>query len=130
MVIYDLLRRYNMKLSDLGKFTRKYRIDKNILLKDMAEELGISTAFLSAVETGRKAVPANFYDRLTKNYSFNNEEMKELKAAIDTTIKQATIPVPDNDLDRRLVGAFCRSFQDLDEQKKRDFLRILEGGNE
>ena len=122
MVIYDLLRRYNMKLSDLGKFTRKYRIDKNILLKDMAEELGISTAFLSAVETGRKAVPAN--------YSFNNEEMKELKAAIDTTIKQATIPVPDNDLDRRLVGAFCRSFQDLDEQKKRDFLRILEGGNE
>ncbi len=33
-------------LSELGKFLRKFRIDNGLLLKDMADTLSISPAYL------------------------------------------------------------------------------------
>ncbi len=46
-------------LTEFGKAIRKIRLDKGEILKDMAKRLGISSAFLSAVENGRKNVPEN-----------------------------------------------------------------------
>lgn len=44
-------------LTGIGKFLRKLRIDNEEILKDMADALGVSSAFLSAVENGRKKMP-------------------------------------------------------------------------
>lgn len=45
-----------MKITQLGKFLRKIRIDCNQILMDMATELNISVAQLSAIELGKRAV--------------------------------------------------------------------------
>ena len=44
-------------LTPFGQIVRKKRIDKFLTLKEMADALGVSSAFLSAVEMGRKAIP-------------------------------------------------------------------------
>ena len=41
-------------LTALGKFLRKLRIDNGEILKDMADKLGVTASFLSAVENGKK----------------------------------------------------------------------------
>ena len=40
--------------NNFGKFCRKLRIDRGEILADMAKKLGVSSAFLSKVETGGK----------------------------------------------------------------------------
>ena len=44
-------------LTSIGRFLRKLRIDHGEILKDMADALGVSYAFLSAVENGKKKCP-------------------------------------------------------------------------
>lgn len=58
-----------MQLTELGKELRKLRVDLDINLADMAGTVGVSSAFLSAVETGKKPAPSDFVDRLANHYS-------------------------------------------------------------
>jgi len=50
----------NKMITEYGKFLRKLRIDQGQILKTMAEKLGVSSAFLSAVENGKKKIPKTF----------------------------------------------------------------------
>ena len=43
-----------MNLTAFGKLIRTFRLEKLMRLKDMASDLGVSSAFLSAVETGER----------------------------------------------------------------------------
>jgi transcriptional regulator with XRE-family HTH domain len=45
-------------LTEFGQYLRKIRIDCGDLLKDMADKLGVTSSYLSAVETGKRNVPA------------------------------------------------------------------------
>ena len=44
-------------VNSFGKFCRRLRIDRGELLADMANRLGVSSAFLSKVENGGKKPP-------------------------------------------------------------------------
>lgn len=44
-------------LTRFGKQLRKLRIDREERLKDMADRLNVTTAYLSAVENGKRTVP-------------------------------------------------------------------------
>ena len=68
-----------VKLNDFGKELRKLRIDKSELLKDMADRLDVSPAFISAVETGRKAIPAGFVARIAAAYDLGDEPRGKLQ---------------------------------------------------
>lgn len=57
-----------MKLTELGKEIRKIRIERDEVLFDMAQKLEISPAMLSAIETGSKAAPEDFVERLASQY--------------------------------------------------------------
>ncbi|MCX4042094.1 helix-turn-helix transcriptional regulator [Aeromonas hydrophila] len=46
-----------MALTEFGKAVRKARIDTNCTLLSMAQELGVTSAFLSGLETGNKKIP-------------------------------------------------------------------------
>lgn len=52
-----------MNLSPFGKAVRKLRIDAEVYLIQMAEYLGVRPATLSAMETGRAAVPLSITTR-------------------------------------------------------------------
>ena len=52
-------------MTELGIALRKIRLDKHELLREMAAKLNVSSAFLSAVETGKKRPPANFVNKIS-----------------------------------------------------------------
>ena len=53
-------------LTEFGVEVRKLRLEKRMRLKEMAEKLQMSSAFLSAVETGSKRVPAGLPGRISE----------------------------------------------------------------
>jgi transcriptional regulator with XRE-family HTH domain len=116
-----------MNLTNFGKFIRNYRMDHRILLKQMADRLGISSAFLSSVETGSKQIPQDLESKLVEAYYFTNEEKYSLYTAIDTSRTQSTISVAQKPLDQMLMGAFCRNLDALDDKKKQELLELLKG---
>ena len=56
-----------MGLDDFGRTVRNIRLVRALLLYDMAKDLDISPAELSAIECGRKPVPDWFVSKLQKN---------------------------------------------------------------
>ncbi len=48
-----------MKVTEFGKFSRKLRIENDELLRDMANKLGVTASYLSAVEIGKRNIPKN-----------------------------------------------------------------------
>ncbi len=116
-----------MKRTKFGEFIRGYRRTNKILLKEMAEALGVSSAFLSAVENGNKPIPQGIEQKLVSIFSFSDEDKNGLFQSVDATRTQSTINVPNNPLDQMLVGAFCRNFNELDDIKKEELLNLLKG---
>ena len=53
------------KLTDFGKAIRKLRIDYDTNLNELATSIGVSSAFLSAVETGKKPISAELITKIT-----------------------------------------------------------------
>ena len=55
-----------MTYTALGKFLRKLRVDRDERLYDMAENVGVSSAFLSGVENGHKKASASLINNIRK----------------------------------------------------------------
>lgn len=72
-------------INDLGKMLRKIRIEKDERLLHMAEKIGVSIAFLSAMETGRKSPPLNILDRIVTAYKMDKTQRIQLELAISNS---------------------------------------------
>lgn len=68
-------------LTKFGKQLRKIRIEYDQRLKDMADKLGVTVAYLSAVENGNRAVPDAWVNKIANEYSLNEQEIIELQKA-------------------------------------------------
>lgn len=113
-------------LTAFGKYCRKLRIDKGELLKNMADNLGVSPAFLSAVEVGRRNVPLNWTQILKDLYFLNQEQMDSLYEAIELSKTQVKIDLGGlNGKDRQLAISFAKEFKELDDDKKNRILAML-----
>lgn len=113
-------------LTQFGVFCRKLRIDNGELLKSMADKLGVTSSYLSAVETGRRSVPHEWLQKITSLYSLRAEEAAALGSAIANS--QLTIKIDlkgSNDSDKNLAMAFAREFKELNEDDKSKILNIL-----
>ena len=68
--------------TELGKFLRKLRIDKNEILLDMANKLGVSPSFLSSVEIGKRQMPPMWNIRICKLYALTDAQKATLEQVI------------------------------------------------
>ncbi|WP_135211886.1 XRE family transcriptional regulator [Vitreimonas flagellata] len=114
-----------MKLTPFGQALRALRIERGLRLLDMAKTLGCSSAFLSAVETGRKSVPPAFFANIVNEYGLAVPEVESLRRALDRTKKEVKLDEV-SDENRELVAAFARKVDELpqdviDELKKKVF---------
>ncbi len=64
-------------MTEIAKFLRKLRIDNEQSLGDMAEKLGLSAAYLSAIENDKRKIPEDMKDNLFKAYSLTEEQKLE-----------------------------------------------------
>lgn len=117
------------KLTPFGIALRKLRLDRAERLLDMAQRVGKSAAYLSAVETGRKPIPDGFVAVLARALDLSPDQIRDLRQAKDQTRKE--VPVGDlSHENRELVAAFARQLDDvpvaLREQLKKIVLKSVQ----
>ena len=115
-------------LTEYGKILRHYRIDNQILLADMAKTLGISPAYLSSIETGSRAVPADLTEKVVDMYGFDEEMRTRLMKAEAETNKSLTIDL--REASPEAVDAtvmFAREIRNLSVQEVRDLYNKMHG---
>ena len=119
------------KLSPFGKALRVKRIERDLLLGTVARELGVSSSYLSQVETGGKPIPDDFVDRLRPIMALTDAEVAELQRAAAAATAEFKIsmkrgaPVED----RILAHALARQFATLSPAQKRALGSIVSKGN-
>jgi Zn-dependent peptidase ImmA (M78 family) len=95
----------------------------------MADRLDLTSAFLSAIETGRKPIPRGYVEAVTQALGLSETETRDLHRAADETRK--TVDVDNLDAENReLVASFARRVNQLPPDllvKLRKLLKSLSG---
>lgn len=73
------------QLSEFGKMVRIARIETGKTLKQMADFAGVSSAYLSAVEMGRKEITEKVVNMVATFLGYDVEETDRLHAAANET---------------------------------------------
>ncbi|MCH4196702.1 helix-turn-helix domain-containing protein [Serratia liquefaciens] len=112
-------------LTPFGKKVRKLRIDVGVTLKSMADAMGVTSSYLSAIETGKRAVT----DPVLKSIIsyFTNEGVHagdELTKAARDSQQSVEINLSGKNHNAREVAmAFARNFDELNDD---EFKRLRE----
>lgn len=112
--------------TSIGKYLCGLRISNGETLKDMAEKLGVSSAFLSAVENGKKKTPEAWKEKLKNLYSLNEEQVSAFETAFIESSNIIELDISDVSLNsRRLAVTFARYFETLDEETAQKITDVL-----
>lgn len=108
-------------VTEFGKKLRLLRMDRGELLKHMADRLGVSSAFLSALELGDKSIPKGFLEKVIEIYAIPQEEIAEWNAAVEQSVQQVKMNLTSASLAKRQAAlVFSRRFEGMtDEEAKR-----------
>ncbi len=110
-------------VSKLGKFFRNLRFDTGELLYDMANNLGVSSSFLSRVETGQKKPPIEWHDKIISLYDLHGEQLKEFEELFFDTVNNDSINISALTMsDKALMLEFARKFEGMNKDRLRRFL--------
>jgi len=114
-------------LTEFGKKVRKARIDAGVTMMQMADALGTTPSFLSAMETGRKKVPAEWVAKIEHYFAVHGVSVANLGAAADASNQSVSLEGLTRE-HQMLVAGFARvqsssmSSEDVDA-----FKRLLQG---
>jgi transcriptional regulator with XRE-family HTH domain len=113
-------------LTEFGKEIRKLRIDLGITLFEMARSTGVSSAFLSAMENGKKSVPDEYVDVLAEQYEHVRNAKAFFLRLADQTKKEVRINLAEsNNSANELATAFARNFSELSDEQVAKIKSIL-----
>ena len=111
-------------MTPFGKFIREIRKDKSILLKTIADSLGLKPSYLSNVEKVDKPVPSGMIDKIADNFKLTAEQVKDLKDAAMSSVNKVKVDSLDWQ-SRGMVNTFARKISELDEDKRNRINEIL-----
>jgi transcriptional regulator with XRE-family HTH domain len=117
-----------MALTPFGKALRRIRIDRDMLLKEMADKAKLTPAFLSAVEAGRKSIPSDFVERIVRTNGLNEQDRDSLRQAADVSASSVSFNLSrmSSTFDRSLAVQLARNFDELDDERKRQIKNIMD----
>ena len=115
-------------LTDFGKALRKLRIDYSLTLGGLGELLGVSAAYLSAVETGRKPVPSTLLPKLQSKLRLGEADVRGLEVAAAKQMNEVVVGLGNHRSDRakELAVAFARRFDTMDAEEVEKMLAQLD----
>lgn len=113
------------KLPPIGVFLRDKRAKDGESLRFMADKIGISGAYLSAIEIGKRDINEKIVDRIIKKYELGAEDIKRIKFLAETSRKEVRIKNGDSDIKRELLVEFKRKYSTLSNEKASELLLIL-----
>ena len=112
-------------MTEFGIFIRKFRLDRGILLRDMAKDLGISPAYLSGMETGHKDIPQSLADNIISVYNLSAEQTKELKHSIMLSRQKICITTGQLAWKNEIVSMLKEKLDTLSEEQKFKIIEVL-----
>lgn len=105
-------------LTPFGRFIRKTRLDTGHLLKETADYLGVTSSYLSAVETGKRKIPADWGEKLASFFSLDACARGQLIESIQDSQDELQIDLSGSSKQQReLAFAFARKLEQLDEHE-------------
>jgi len=119
------------QLTPFGQKMREIRRDKGLLLFNMAKIAGVSSGFLSLVETGKKPIPERLVPTIVAGLDLSKDIEQELIEAAAMSAREYKIQLEAGapPLHRQLAHAMQTGFAKMSEKKKADILRrLLEEG--
>lgn len=117
-----------MGYTSFGEYVRILRIKNHEVMGDMAGYLGVSVAFLSAVENGRKNVPEDWSEKLAQKYGLNEEEISEMENSIANSKTQMKLNLAGtSNKKREMALQIARSFDEMDDETAEKILEVLNG---
>ncbi|MDR0919007.1 MAG: helix-turn-helix domain-containing protein [Oscillospiraceae bacterium] len=115
-----------MKVNDFGKEIRKIRIDNDEILKDMADKLNVTPAYLSQIENSKRAIPTNFFDKIKNAYKLSEESLNKLKNAYEKNINRIKIELSNlNSTQKDAVLLFARKIDEIDDEQLNSIKKII-----
>ncbi|MGO0861688.1 transcriptional regulator [Clostridioides difficile] len=115
-----------MNITEFGKFSRKLRIAKEEILRDMSEKLNVTVSYLSAVETGKRSIPKSWENIMIEKYNLNGEEQLKLKKAISDSATKIKINMKDvTTEEKKLLFCFLKNYKNLSTKDKLKIKEIL-----
>jgi transcriptional regulator with XRE-family HTH domain len=111
--------------TNFGKELRKLRIDQNEKLLNMANRIGKSPAFLSAVERGKKAIPQGLEETVISSYGVASDMARRIRDAADQSRKVFTLE-PKSELARDTAGMMARRMNSLSQDQLEEILKIVD----
>lgn len=116
-------------LTSLGIFLRKLRLEQGEVLKDMADKLGVTVSFLSAVENGKKRMPSGWNNKICEIYSLDTDAQELLTTAIAETEESVEIDFAGiANPNKEIAVSFARKFSEFDDEELKKIREILKGG--
>lgn len=114
-------------MTPFGRFMRNLRMERGLLLKDDADKLGVTSAYLSALEHGKKGPPsAALISKLENILKLSTEQRKELRRAARDSVSAMDIPSKSTPFAFETANAFARKLPNLSEQQLRKIRSVLD----
>jgi HTH-type transcriptional regulator, competence development regulator len=114
------------KLTAFGRMTRKIRVEHDEYLKDMAEHLDVSTAYLSAVERGQRNAPDEWIGVLQEAYGLAHDTADCMKRALLESRTYAKLDISHlSSGDKRLIEGIAEQLSGFDAGEREKLEQLL-----
>jgi transcriptional regulator with XRE-family HTH domain len=122
-------------MTPFGKMLRQERKDKGMMLAEMAAALGISSPYLSQLETGAKPLKEGFVEKVIRFLDLSQMDADALRRAaaksLPASADSVTIDLRSNTSvrDRELASNLALSFNRLKPETKARLRQMLKDEN-
>lgn len=69
-------------MTEFGKLLKIIRVNCGDTAKEMADKLYLSPSYLSAIESGKRNIPANLIGTIAEVYNLSSEDKERLRDAV------------------------------------------------
>jgi transcriptional regulator with XRE-family HTH domain len=117
-------------MTPLGARLRQLRRDRNLSLKDMAAGLNVSSAYISALEHGKKGVPTWFLvQRIITFFNLIWDEAEEIEKLAQLSDPRVTIDTIGLSPEKTyLANLLAQSIRELNQKEVLELITFLEKG--
>jgi len=117
-----------MKTTAFGRYLRKLRIDHGMIMRDLAKVLGVSSAFVSALELGKKTITEKNILKIIEYFNLSSDETIELRHTADISQPSLKLELNDKTIEQReLAVSFARNYQNMEIEDQIKLMKLLEG---
>lgn len=114
-------------LTPFGKALRNIRMDKGILLRDMAKKLGYSSSALSTIENGKVNIPPGMVDLIGSTYDLTEDEIENLQELERKSVRVMKLKLNAySRSDWDFLYNFVTNFKKLNSQDKDAIKKIIQ----